>query len=68
VFRLSVALVVLLWVGGMTVGNSGKGGKERERNSCKWSDVIYWYWSCSDNYSSILNLSAFRFGIFASSR
>jgi len=26
-----VALVVLLWVGGMTGGNSGKGGKEREK-------------------------------------
>ena len=49
---------------GETAGRAAR----RERNSYKWSHVIYWHLACSDNYSSIINLSAIRLGILAGSR
>jgi hypothetical protein len=35
------------------LGGKSKGVANRDRNSCKWSHVIYWHLSCSDNYSLI---------------
>jgi hypothetical protein len=55
--RLSVALVVLLWLGGMTCGETARRAASRDLNSCKWSHVVYWHLSCSDNYSLILYLA-----------
>jgi hypothetical protein len=50
------------------LGEKSKGVASTDRNSCKWSHVIYWHLTCSDNLSLILHLSTVRLGNFAGSR